>query len=141
MRAYWILGALAVLLTGCSNFSLFAVGIPTVVISPGPSTPNSPTQPTEIQINYTIQSVPGSPGGVLVSLNLKGGGTLTGGPIYACPQDTPSSQCPITNVAASFTSPSGSVITPGSVVAVSYTVQGENGAVRTFQLPQPITFY
>ncbi len=142
----WILaGFLAAVglgLTACSNFSFqHPIGVPTVVVSVGD---NSLTQDPDtgnwtLEFQLEARTLPGSPGGVIVSFSLDGGGQLDAGRrVERCPV-TEAEPCGpfVTNYKREFTSypPAGSYVING------LTVMGENGAVLHQALQAPIRIH
>jgi hypothetical protein len=149
----WLLSlATALALTGCGNFRP-EFGIPTVTLSVSSSnvvtrnvgTTANPVLESTREVVFHIYSEPGSPGGLLLSINLADGTTLpSGGRVTECPVNgkpvppgtAGPNTCPATAFAISIALPTSGAEPKRSVD--SYVVQGLNGASRTFQLPVPL---
>ena len=132
------------LLAGCGNF-VTDFGIPSVQIAPASqetkTTPDANGNPviTELDVKYSIRSLPGSNAAVINALNLQGGGTLSGGEVLECSASTAPSDCSVAIYSVSYFAPN--FPSKGSVVVVSYEAVSNNGQSRTVTLSKPITLY
>lgn len=131
-------------LGACGNF-VTDFGIPTVQIAPAgqdtKTTPDANGNPviTQLDVKYSIRSLPGSNAAVIYALNLQGGGTLPGGEVLECSASTAPSDCPVATYTFSYFTPN--FPGKGSVIVVSYEAVSNNGQSRTVNLPKPITLY
>lgn len=129
------------MLVGCSNF-VTDFGIPTVIVAPKESRIESEVvggaTVTKLVLEYTVRSLPGSPGGVITQLNLVGGYSIPGaGEILPCPPTTEIGECPMVTRVLEITPPPAR----GSIVLESYSAIGFNSRGRTVVLDPPVTLY
>ncbi|RYM36311.1 MULTISPECIES: hypothetical protein [unclassified Meiothermus] len=152
MKKWLMLGAVvtALALVGCNNFR-WETSIPTVElgISRSDLTSNTVTdtttgqQTTTYALNLTIDAytLPGSPGGTVVAINLVGGDQLPAGIAIAeaCPTSSTKNCGPYslsTTINFGTTPPQR-----GSIKIESFLVKGLTGNSRTIILPEPQPVY
>ena len=146
MKTQLMLGAIvaSLALTGCNNFRL-ETSIPTFELALASSKVNSVTSgsTTTYSLDFQLEAytLPGSPAGTIVAINLVGGQQLPAGIIApdSCPTNS-SKLCGPYTLSASLnlgtTPPS-----PGSVKVESVVVKGLTGNSRLSPLPVPLPIY
>ena len=142
MKKWLLMGVffLTLALTACNNFNFGnPVGTSSVTISLGDRslTKNQDTGVWSLQFTLNAHTLPGSPAGVINSFTLDGGGTLTAGlRVESCPATSQNDCGPFSSVA--YTEEFFAIPPAGSVVVTAYTIVGENGAVYTQKLADPL---
>lgn len=128
--------------TGC-DLSAFTnpIGVPTVSVALGDVSLEQDANTGNWTLSFAVNvyTLPGSPAGVASSFRLQNGGTLSAGlRLDACPSDAPSSCGPfIKNYSLEFSS----VPPTNAYVITAVTVTGENNAVYTQQLADPVVIH
>jgi hypothetical protein len=142
MKRLFASALLAVSLVGCSGLR---IGVPTVsltldkteVISENIGTTDSPIIVIRRQFTLNVESLPGSPAGVLEELNLTNGNTAPSGiKVVSCPTTGPS---PTNPCASKLTI--GLAIDPAGETKLaiqSYTISGLNGNSLVVTLNKPL---
>jgi len=127
MKQFTVLLAVALALTGCSNF-VTDFGIPTVRFGStgfGPAGPN-------YEVSFEIQPYLGSPSGQILSINVSGIGSLPGVIIPECLPPLKQDECPKIVQRYIFSS------NPGPLAITGYVAQSLNQTTRTITLPSPV---
>lgn len=141
MKKFIVLVVAAFALAGCSNF-VSDFGIPTVLIAPKSvkivSEVVGGSTVSKLVIEYTVRTLPGSPGGAITSFNLVGGASIPGsGEVLPCEPSSTLGECPVVNNVLEITPPPPL----GSIVVESYAALGLNSHGRLVKLDPKVTLY